>query len=52
VGEIWSEMAYLAYHFHWELETLLDLQHSDRAQLIDEVASLNERALEGVMPSD
>lgn len=45
-------MAYLAYHFHWELETLLDLQHADRAQLIDEVASLNERALEGVAPSE
>jgi hypothetical protein len=41
-------MAYLAYHFHWELEALLDLQHSDRANLIQEVADLNERAWEGV----
>jgi hypothetical protein len=47
--ELWSEMAYLAYHFHWELEALLDLEHTDRAHLIKEVADLNERAWEGVV---
>ena len=52
VGEIWSELSYLAYHFHWELETLLDLQHGDRAKLIEEVAGLNERALEGVTSAE
>jgi hypothetical protein len=41
---LWDEIAYLAYHLHWNLDTLLDLEHSDRARLIRLVADLNERA--------
>lgn len=48
MDELWSEVGYLAYHLHWDLDTLLDLEHRDRARLIDEVAKLNERAWEGV----
>jgi hypothetical protein len=43
---LWDEIAYLAYHLHWELDTLLDLEHSDRARLVRAVAGLNERAWE------
>ena len=45
---LWEEIAYLAYHLHWDLDSLLDLQHSDRARLIRSVAQLNERAWEAV----
>lgn len=43
---LWDEVAYLAYHLHWPLEALLDLEHADRARLIRSVAELNERAWE------
>jgi hypothetical protein len=43
---LWDELAYLAYHLHWRLEDLLDLEHADRARLIRSVAELNERAWE------
>lgn len=46
--ELWSEMTYLAYHLHWPLESLLDLEHGDRSRLLREVGALNERAWEGV----
>ena len=42
-------MTYLAYHIHWDLDRLLDLEHGDRIALLKEVAALNERALEGVL---
>lgn len=45
---LWQEIAYLAYHLHWELDTLLDLEHADRARLVRSVASLNERAWESI----
>jgi len=45
---LWDEIAYLAYHLHWDLQSLLDLEHSDRALLIRRVANLNERAWEAV----
>ena len=47
-GALWEELSYLAYHLHWELGTLLDLQHDDRLRLVRSVASLNERAWEAV----
>ena len=48
---LWEEVAYLAYHLHWDLERLLDLQHGDRVRLIKSVAALNQRAWEGVRSS-
>lgn len=45
---LWQEVTYLAYHLHWGLETLLDLEHRDRSRLLRQVARLNERAWEGL----
>ncbi|HEX9374876.1 MAG TPA: DUF6760 family protein [Actinomycetota bacterium] len=45
MDELWGEISYLAYHLHWELGTLMGLEHRDRVRLVDEVARLNERAL-------
>ncbi len=42
--EIWHELGYLAYHLHWDLDALLDLEHGDRRRFVTEVAELNERA--------
>jgi hypothetical protein len=39
-----SEIAYLAYHLHWPLDDLLDLEHPLRRTYVDEVATLNRRA--------
>jgi hypothetical protein len=47
-SSLWGEIAYLAYHLHWPLDDLLDLEHTDRARLIDLVAGMNERAWEAV----
>ena len=43
---LWDEVAYLAYHLHWDFETLLDLEHRDRTRLIRAVADLNHRSIE------
>jgi hypothetical protein len=45
---LWQEITYLAYHLHWDLETLLDLEHADRGRLVQQVATLNERAWEAI----
>jgi hypothetical protein len=39
-----SEIAYLAYHLHWPLDDLLDLEHPLRRTYVAEVATLNRRA--------
>lgn len=48
VEHLWDEITFLAYHLHWELATLLDLEHDDRRRLVNAVAELNERALEQI----
>jgi hypothetical protein len=45
---LWQELAYLAYHLHWDFDALLDLEHADRSRLVSAVASLNARALEAI----
>jgi hypothetical protein len=38
--ELLAETAELAYHFHWPLDTILDLEHRDRRVFLDEAAAL------------
>lgn len=45
---LWQEIAYLAYHLHWPLDTLLDLEHMDRVRMVRAVVGLNERAWQAV----
>ncbi|WP_405805281.1 DUF6760 family protein [Streptomyces sp. NBC_01187] len=44
VDRIHEEIAYIAYHFHWSLEDILDLEHRDRRRYAQEIASLVTRA--------
>ncbi len=39
-----AEVAYVAYHFHWPLGEILDLEHAERARYIGEISRLNEAA--------
>lgn len=34
--ELFAETARLARHFHWSLDTLLDLEHADRRRFLRE----------------
>ncbi len=44
--QLWDEIVYLAYHMHWTLDSLLDLEHRDRIKMVESVADLNTRALD------
>ncbi|EST36997.1 hypothetical protein N566_15410 [Streptomycetaceae bacterium MP113-05] len=35
-----EEVAYLAYHFHWSLNEILDLEHADRQRYVGQIARL------------
>lgn len=37
-----EETAYLAYHLHWDLDAILDLEHADRQAYVRRVAQLTE----------
>ncbi len=48
IETLWQELIYLAYHLHWNLDQLIDLEHADRARLVQGVAALNARAWDEV----
>ena len=36
------EMAYIAYHFHWSLDEILDMEHQERHLWLREIARINQ----------
>jgi hypothetical protein len=41
---LFGEAARLAYHFHWPLDTILDLAHGDRRRFLREADALASTA--------
>ena len=41
--ELFAEAAELAYHFHWPLGTILDLEHGDRRRFLEEAEAISRR---------
>jgi hypothetical protein len=38
--QLLGETAHLAYHLHWSLDTILDLEHADRRRFLADVEAL------------
>jgi hypothetical protein len=51
LDELFEEVAFIAYHFHWRLEDILNLEHEDRQTFIDEISAINKRMNETPTPS-
>jgi hypothetical protein len=43
---IHEEVAYVAYHFHWALDDILDLEHGQRRRYVQEIASISTHTSE------
>jgi hypothetical protein len=43
---LFEEVAYVAYHFHWSLDEILDLEHPVRQRFVSEIAKINRRLSE------
>ncbi len=44
---LYEEVAYVAYHFHWRLEDILDLEHAERRRYVAEIGRINNRISQG-----
>ena len=42
--ELLAETARLAYHLHWPLDTILDLEHPDRRRFLADADQLDPRS--------
>ncbi len=44
---LFEEIAYVAWHFNWSFEEILDLEHPVRRRFVEEIDHLNQRWTEG-----
>ena len=44
---LYEEVAYVAFHFHWSLDEILDLEHPLRRRFVDEIGRINRRLSQG-----
>jgi hypothetical protein len=40
---LYEEVAYIAYHFHWQRSDILLLDHLERQEWVKEIATINRR---------
>lgn len=43
-AQLWAEVVRIAYHLHWPLDALLDLEHPTRRRVLGEVEALRTGA--------
>ena len=43
LGALYEEVAFVAFHFHWPLERLLELEHPERRRWVEEISAINQR---------
>jgi hypothetical protein len=39
-------VAFVAYHFHWPMNDILELEHADRRHWVEQISSINRRMTE------
>ncbi len=40
---IFKEVAFIAYHFHWDRESILELSHRERHAWVKEISGINAK---------
>jgi hypothetical protein len=40
---LFEEIAYIAYHFNWDHDRIMNMEHRDRQKWVAEIARINRR---------
>jgi uncharacterized protein DUF6760 len=40
---LYEEVAYVAYHFHWSHDEVMNLDHGERTRFVQEIGRINKR---------
>lgn len=44
---LYEEVAYVAYHFNWSFDEIIDMEHPTRRRFVEEIAKINRRISAG-----
>lgn len=42
LDDLFREVAYIAYHFHWPLDQVMAMEHAERHRWVKEIANINQ----------
>jgi hypothetical protein len=43
LGQLYREVAFVAYHFHWAHDQVMVLEHAERRRWVAEISAINEQ---------
>lgn len=52
VDRLYEEVAFVAYHFNWDRDTVLGMPHAERQRWCEEISGINERINRQSGPQD
>ena len=41
--QLHEEVAFVAYHFHWNQDEIMNMEHNDRRRWVNEISGINGR---------
>jgi hypothetical protein len=41
--EVYEEVAFVAYHFHWSQDEVMNMAHHDRRNWVKEISAINKK---------
>ncbi len=47
LSKLYEEVAFIAYHFHWSAESVMQMEHADRRRWVAEISAINHLRNEG-----
>ncbi|KAB2929267.1 MAG: hypothetical protein F9K24_20400 [Leptonema illini] len=47
LDRLYEEIAFLSYYLHWDLSTLLALEHRDRQAWVEQVSAIHRKMEDG-----
>jgi hypothetical protein len=43
LDRLYEEVAFIAYHFHWSFEEILNMEHGERQKWVEEISKINRK---------
>ena len=43
LDRLYEEVAFIAYHFHWPHEEIVEMEHRERQRWVEEISKINRR---------
>ena len=47
LDQLREEVAFIAYHFHWSHQEIMQIEHAERRRWVQEISGINQRMNEG-----